>query len=1055
MDYDDGGVYVEGSNITGSILRIITKEGKPEAIKLWATVEGGLLKYFRAKPRNYDERPIGYANLDGSTMSEVDGMVGFAEVSIDAKKIFTITITEPGIEESLTFGFAKELQAQNWRNVLKQAIRGKSFPPVYLDHGKRKGGEASSVTNSLKETAEFPSKTGSMKKKAVGKKKVLYRTWKERYFKLQAGELRYYKDKSFKTSTLKGTVDLSTCPGKAVVTGSPEKITVTIPLPKNLSLICNCKTEVEAIDWMDLINESIVTARSLKKRASNASGRVKRRTVIVNDTGDDHTAPPQVPKWDKSKDTVATLSKALGSHFLFNTAPDFGKLLDSLQPLEAQAGDCVIWEGDAGDKFYILESGLCSVVKNSTVLSFQQTEGTAFGELALIHGAPRAASIRAIAPCKLWYVDRATFRHVLNEMENGLRETQKTFLRKISLFSELSDVVIMKIAEAMKTVEFKDGENIIKQGDAGEDFFMIKSGNVTVTQKIKGGVEKVLTKSTTGDYFGELALMKNTPRQANVIATGPVECFTLDRANFNEVLGPLEDVLNLHKGIHIMKKVKMLAENLSEQEMEQIARKLERKLYSDGERIIKQGDHGEHFFMIERGTVTISIDNTEVGSLTDSSDTPYFGEMALMSDDTRVASVIADGSVQIAYLTRNEFQALLGPMKDIIQREAQKRQDSNNILGNTIGRLGRAISNATSSARGASSRSSASSKGSNSNSNKVPFSALVEKRILGTGTFGTVKLMQDGRDGKGYAMKILRKQKIINMKQVPNVYSEREMMEILDYPLILRLAGTYQDSNSLYMLLDLVPGGELWALLHGEEKCLPTTSVGGLAPDHAKFYAANVLATLEHMHAKNVAYRDLKPENLVLDAEGYLKVIDLGFAKLIAPGEKSNTLCGTPEYLAPELVLSKGHSHAVDVWALGILIFELLTNDTPFEAEDATVMFSKISNPKPHLKKAMPKGIDKKSRKIIEKILDVNPVMRLGCKKKGMSEMWADPWFDGFTEDLISRKALNAPYVPPLSGPLDVFNFDDFEDDNVSSEDLETFSYSGPSEPFRQWGNKA
>ncbi|GMH93460.1 hypothetical protein TL16_g12634 [Triparma laevis f. inornata] len=1016
-----------------------------------ATIEGGLLKYFEKKPAHFDQRPIGYANLDGATMKVSDGKEEgkFATETIDGRTLYTIDIIEPGLEKPLKFGFLKEQQAQNWRNVIKQAIRGQSFPSIYLDHGKRKGGEASSVASNLKETAEFPSKTGVMKKKAVGKKKVLYRTWKERYFKLQAGELRYYSDKSFKTSTLKGTVDLSLCPGKTVVTGAPEKITVTIPLPKNLSLICNCKSEVEAIDWMDLINESIVTARSLKKRASG-TGRVKRRTVIAG-THSDTTEIPRVQKWDKSKDTVAALSKALGSHFLFNTAPDFGKLLDSLQPLESQPGDCVIWEGAAGDKFYILESGTCSVVKNSSVLSFQQTAGTAFGELALIHGAPRAASIRAITPCKLWYVDRVTFRHVLNEMENGLRETQKKFLRKISLFSELSDAVIMKIAEAMKTVEFKDGEHIIKQGDAGEDFFMIKSGNVTVTQKVKGGTEKVLAKNTAGDYFGELALMKNTPRQANIIATGPVECFTLDRTNFNEVLGPLEDVLNLHKGIHIMKKVKMLAENLNEKEMETISRKLERKLYSDGERIIKQGDHGEHYFMIERGTVTISIDNTEVGSLTDSSETPYFGEMALMSDDTRVASVIADGSVQLAYLTRNEFQTLLGPMKDIIQRVSKQRTESNNILGNTIGRLGRAISNATGSARGASSRASSSS---NSSTNKIPFSALIEKRILGTGTFGTVKLMQDGRDGKGYAMKILRKQKIINMKQVSNVYSEREMMEILDYPLVLRLAGTYQDSNSLYMLLDLVPGGELWALLHGEENCLPTTSIGGIAPAAAKFYAANVLATLEFMHSKNVAYRDLKPENLVLDAEGYLKVIDLGFAKLIEPGEKSNTLCGTPEYLAPELVLSKGHSHAVDVWALGILIFELLTNDTPFEAEDATVMFSKISNPKSHLRKAMPKGIDKKSKKIIEKILDVNPVMRLGCKKKGMSEMWADPWFDGFTEDLISRKALNAPYVPQLSGPLDVFNFDDFESDGVADADLETFSYSGPNEPFRQWGNK-
>ena len=281
-------------------------------------------------------------------------------------------------------------------------------------------------------------------------------------------------------------------------------------------------------------------------------------------------------------------------------------------------------------------------------------------QLALIHGAPRAASIRAITDCRLWFVNRFTFRRVLNSMENGLRESQLKFLKKITLFEDLSDAVLGRIAEAMKTVAYKNNDNIIKQGDTGEDFFMIKSGNATVTQKVKGGGEKVLTKYGPGDYFGELSLMKDEPRKTTVVASGEMECFTVDRANFTEVLGPLQDVLNLHKGIIIMKKVKMLADNLSESEMEQIASKLERKIYGDGERIIKQGDKGEHFYMIERGTVTIIANNTEIGSLSESSETPCFGEMALVSDDVRIASVVADGSVQIASLTRSEFQVRRG-----------------------------------------------------------------------------------------------------------------------------------------------------------------------------------------------------------------------------------------------------------------------------------------------------------------------------------------------------------------------------------------------------------
>ena len=535
--------------------------------------------------------------------------------------------------------------------------------------------------------------------------------------------------------------------------------------------------------------------------------------------------------------------------------------------------------------------------------------------------------------------------------------------------------------------------------------------------------------------------MKNEPRAASVTAIGPIECFTVDRKHFTEVLGPLQELLELHKGIQMMTKVKMLSENLNQGEIEKVSRSLQRKICSDGTRVIKQGEKGDLFYMIEKGTVTVLIDNNEVASLTDASPTPYFGEMALISDDIRAATIIADGSVQLAYLTRQNFNQLLGPMKDIIKRVSNKREEENNVFSKAFGRVGRALSNTVQkSARG----SSIMGEG-----NAIPFTALVEKRVLGTGTFGTVKLVQDGRDGKGYALKVLRKKMIMDAKQLTNVYSEKEIMQALIHPLILRLYAAYQDDSALFMLLDLVPGGELWSLLHGDERILPQTSLGGVSLEYSKFYTSNVLAAIQHFHEKDVAYRDLKPENLVIDGEGYIKVIDLGFAKIIAPGEKSNTLCGTPEYLAPELVLSKGHSTPVDIWAIGVLIYELLTNCTPFEDDEPTEMFRKIAHPKKTLKGVFTRSWDKKSRKIIEAILDESPVNRLGCRKMGIDELWGNPWFDGFTAEMVERKALVPPFIPKLSGPLDVVNFEDYDD---FEEDVSNYSYSGPTEPFKKWG---
>merc|ERR1711934_143757 len=141
------------------------------------------------------------------------------------------------------------------------------------------------------------------------------------------------------------------------------------------------------------------------------------------------------------------------------------------------------------------------------------------------------------------------------------------------------------------------------------------------------------------------------------------------------------------------------------------------------------------------------------------------------------------------------------------------------------------------------------------------------------------------------------------------------------------------DANQLYMALEIVYGGELWSLMY-QSQALNRTALGGFQENHARMYACNVLGGFEHIHATGYAYRDLKPENLLIDKDGYVKIVDFGFAIKMAPGQKTQTLCGTPEYLSPELVLSKGHDRGVDFWAFGILIYEMLCGGTPFADEE-------------------------------------------------------------------------------------------------------------------------
>jgi protein kinase A len=224
-----------------------------------------------------------------------------------------------------------------------------------------------------------------------------------------------------------------------------------------------------------------------------------------------------------------------------------------------------------------------------------------------------------------------------------------------------------------------------------------------------------------------------------------------------------------------------------------------------------------------------------------------------------------------------------------------------------------------------------------SSNRKLTLADFRRVRTLGTGTFARVVLVRPATGTESdrqnvYALKILRKTEVIKLRQIDHVRHERAILsEVSGHPFITNLLASFSDADFLYLLLDYVPGGELFSYLRKWRR---------FDEDMARFYAAEIVLVLEYLHEQQggVAYRDLKPENLLLDEEGHIKLVDFGFAKRL--GNNSNekgdnpvetyTLCGTPEYLAPEVIQNKGHTTAVDWWALGILIYEFLTGYPPF-----------------------------------------------------------------------------------------------------------------------------
>ncbi|KAI8677204.1 hypothetical protein LRP88_09768 [Fusarium phalaenopsidis] len=302
-------------------------------------------------------------------------------------------------------------------------------------------------------------------------------------------------------------------------------------------------------------------------------------------------------------------------------------------------------------------------------------------------------------------------------------------------------------------------------------------------------------------------------------------------------------------------------------------------------------------------------------------------------------------------------------------------------------------------------------------------------RTLGTGSFGRVHLVQSKHNQRFYAVKVLKKAQVVKMKQVEHTNDERRMLADVKHPFLITLWGTFQDTKNLYMVMDFVEGGELFSLLRKS---------GRFPNPVAKFYAAEVTLALEYLHSKNVIYRDLKPENLLLDRHGHLKITDFGFAKRVP--DKTWTLCGTPDYLAPEVVSNKGYNKSVDWWSLGILIYEMLCGYTPFwDSGSPMKIYENILKGKVKY----PAYVNADAQNLLERLITADLTKRLGNLYGGPADVKNHPWFAEVTWDRLARKDIDAPYTPPVkAGAGDASQFDRYP------EDPEKYGQTGGTDEF-------
>jgi len=318
-------------------------------------------------------------------------------------------------------------------------------------------------------------------------------------------------------------------------------------------------------------------------------------------------------------------------------------------------------------------------------------------------------------------------------------------------------------------------------------------------------------------------------------------------------------------------------------------------------------------------------------------------------------------------------------------------------------------------------------------------------KVLGKGSYGKVMLVKKtGGTGAGetvFAMKMLRKDHIVKRNQVEHTRSERNVLEATSHPFIVTLHFCFQTPKKLYMVLEYCAGGELFFHL---------SQAGRFSQGRCRFYACEICLAIEYLHSLNIIYRDLKPENLLLDSDGHAKVTDFGLSKEgIDDNISAKTVCGTPEYLAPEILRRAGHGKAVDWYSFGALIYEMLTGLPPFYTKDRDKLFERIKRGE----LTYPSYVTGDAKSLLQGLIYKDPNKRLGGGPEGGNEVKRHGFFSGVDWEEVYKRSITPPFVPTLSSDGDVKYFDkeflnmpvvnsEAREDNKEVKHMEGFTYA-------------
>ena len=609
-------------------------------------------------------------------------------------------------------------------------------------------------------------------------------------------------------------------------------------------------------------------------------------------------------------------------------------------------GQYIFKEGEFGSCMYIIKEGEVECIKGDKVIRVLK-QGDNFGQRALLEGDKRSLDVRAKTDCKLYSISSEFFKNQFGE--NFKEYLYFSFISiafsNSKIFNKINTKMISKTFKYFSFRSLKNDEIIYSKGQKiGEKLCVVLEGNI-VDKKMN----KIEAKRYEILYESKLYEEGEDIFKHDLFAQPDCVLAEIDFNKFKDILGgDLKTALTKSHQLNSFGNIPLFR-ILSDDKIEFLQNNLKIEKFQNGKKIINQGDIGDKLYIIKTGRVDFFVNSRYIRSFNDGED---FGAKSLILSEKRTATAIANGEVYCYTLTAKVFKSILEP--NLIEYFTYKFYLEDNT---------------------------------------IELKDLDNIKELGSGNFGSVNLVRNKKNKQLYAVKALNLEQVKKEKLEVCVELEKNVLLKTDHPFIMKMVKYLKNEDYIFFINEYIKGKELWDVIR---------DIGLLNKEQTQFYGASILIAINHLHKKKIIYRDIKPENVMVNTKGYIKIIDFGTVKEIE--DRTSTVIGTSHYMAPEVTKGEGYSFQVDVWSVAVCMYEFFCGKLPFgeDYEDPLDIYRAVSQDElsfPHFVH------DETFMILLRKMLKKKPTERL-WKYEQIKE---DPYF----KDFDWNKLISLSYPPP------------------------------------------